>query len=162
MGNLTKFTTGQSFKSHIDSNGIYTVMDMGGIDIEGNRIENKRTNLLRDLLDKGDLIMCKDDIGGGQIIGRTCYIPENNKYVLGDHVFKLSFSKQNSLFIHYLINSPIFNTKVRLKAAGSAQLGLNLSTIQQEIIAFTIYEEQSKISSLFTHLDSLITLHQRG
>ncbi|WHO18501.1 restriction endonuclease subunit S [Mycoplasmopsis bovis] len=38
---------------------------------------------------------------------------------------------------------------------------LNLSQFESESVNFPNFAEQLKISSLFTYLDSLITLHQR-
>ncbi|WP_333781164.1 restriction endonuclease subunit S [Mycoplasma capricolum] len=160
LGNLTDFIVGKSFKGYIKNSGKYIVMDMGSIGRDGDRIENKYTDVKRDLLRKGDLVMCKDDIGGGQIIGRTCYIPDDNKYVLGDHAYKLSISNNDSLFFHYSINSPFFNLKMRVNAVGSAQLGLNVTTLKKQLTNFPNYQESNKISSLFSNLDSLITLHQ--
>ena len=66
----------------------------------------------KNLLNKGDLIMPKDDIGGGLIIGKTAYIDQNNKYILGDHVFCLKSKNINSLYLHYLINSSYIKVKL--------------------------------------------------
>ncbi len=44
--------------------------------------------------------MPKDDIGGGNIIGKTGYIDQNDKYVLGDHVYTLEVKGCESLFLH--------------------------------------------------------------
>jgi type I restriction enzyme S subunit len=70
--------------------------------------------------------MPKDDIGGGNIIGKVVYIDQDNKYILGDHVYKLTTKNLavDTLFYSYLINSNIVSSELKKKVAGSAQLGL--------------------------------------
>lgn len=157
----TEFVTGKPFSSELETDGRYIVMDMGTVSQEGNRIETKRTNTCRDLLRRGDLIMPKDDIGGGLIIGRTAYIPAENQYVLGDHVYRLRFSEENGLFIHYQINSTGFRKQVAPIVTGSAQLGLSSKNMRSLNINIPSSEEQMIIGRYFENLDNLITLHQR-
>ena len=154
---------GASFAEELDfENGKFIVMDMGSVDSNGYRVEGKKTNKNRDLLQKGDLVMPKDDIGGGQIIGKTAYITKENCYVLGDHVFRIRFKELNSLFSHYYINSPHYNQKIKLCVTGSAQLGLRGLYVENSIINYpNNYDEQSNIGRLFEQIDNLITLHQR-
>ena len=137
-------------------------MDMGTVNQEGNRIETKRTNVDRDILKKDDLIMPKDDIGGGLIIGRTAHIPLDNRYVLGDHVYRLRFNNINGLFIHYEINSSSIRSKIIPLVTGSAQLGISSKNIGSIKLNIPLIDEQVKISSLLNTIDNLITLHQRN
>ena len=154
---------GASFSNSIETDtGNFIVMDMGSVDCNGNRIENKKTNLKRDILLKGDLVMPKDDIGGGQIIGKTAYIPVENSYVLGDHVFRIRTKDLNSLFVHYFINSPIYNSKIKLNVTGSAQLGLRGMYVEKSLIKYPLSNiEQGLVACTFSKLDQLIALHQR-
>ena len=161
LGELTDFVTGKAFSSDLDDRGSYVVMDMGAVSQEGTRIETKKTNILRDPLCKGDLIMPKDDIGGGLIIGRTAYIPTDNRYLLGDHVYRLRFANENSLFVHYQINSSGLRKQIMPLVTGSAQLGLNSKNVQGVILNIPSLEEQLKIGDFFLKLDDLISLHQR-
>ena len=161
LGEKTEFVTGKSFSQELSDNGIYCVMDMGTVSQEGIRIETKKTNIQRDVLKQGDLIMPKDDIGGGLIIGRTAYIPSDNQYVLGDHVYRLRFDNDNGLFIHYQVNSDYVRKQVMPLVTGSAQLGLNSKNIQGVTISLPSYKEQMQIGEFFANLDNLITLHQR-
>ncbi len=153
---------GLSFSGSLEvENANYIVMDMGSVDSSGNRVESKKTNLKRDVLLKGDLIMPKDDIGGGQIIGRTAYIPSDNMYVLGDHVFRIRPKSIRSLFCHYFINSPYYNKKIKLCVTGSAQLGLRGTYVENSIIKYPLsLEEQDKIGDLFRTLDDLVILYK--
>ena len=156
-----KLYVGQSFSNDLMDGGPYIVMDMGTVDQEGNRLEHKKTNIQRDLLKTDDLVMPKDDIGGGLIIGRTAYIPCDNKFVLGDHVYRLRFSNENGLFVHYQINSHGFRKHILPLVTGSAQLGLNSKSIQGVYIRIPSYSEQVKIGSYFQNLDNLIALQQK-
>src|SRR5437763_6916332 len=100
---------------------------MGSVSTSGQLITTKQTNFEGDFLDYGDLVMPKDDIGGGNIIGRVAFIDQRGKYILGDHVYKLKLiiAEGDSLFLSYLINSYMINVSLRKKVSGSAQLGLN-------------------------------------
>ena len=82
--------TGKSKADKVDINGNYYIMDMGTVNSDGNILKIKPTFCNLDLLSYGDLVMPKDDIGGGLIIGKTGFIDEDNKYVLGDHVYLLN------------------------------------------------------------------------
>ena len=115
----------------------------------------------RDVLSENDLVMPKDDIGGGLIIGRTIHIPANNQYVLGDHVYRLRFKNENGLFLHYQINSDSVRKQIMPLVTGSAQLGLNSKNIQGVYVNIPSVDEQVKIGEYFSNLDNLITLHQR-
>lgn len=161
LGDLTKFQTGKSFSLELTNNGKYIVMDMGTIDQEGNRIESKTTNVTRDILKADDLVMPKDDIGGGLIIGRTAYIPTNSQYVLGDHVYQLRFHGIKGLFIHYQINSNHFRKQVKRLVTGSAQLGLNSKSLSKTIITIPSLPEQEKIADFFSTLDEKIDLKEK-
>ena len=162
-------TTSTSKIKYIDSSGKRYIMDMGTINSDGNIIYSKPTNYNKDLLNKGDLIMPKDDIGGGLIIGKTAYIDQNNKYILGDHVFCLKSKNINSLYLHYLINSSYINKSLRKKVTGSAQLGINSKNVLnqdifihekkvQDVIANTLFKIDSKILLNKIKLEKLLSL----
>lgn len=158
LGELSDLYTGKSFTNALEENGKYIVMDMGTVAQNGFRIESKHTNLLRDVLKKDDLVMPKDDIGGGLIICKTVHIPENNKYVLGDHVYRLHFEGQDGLFMHYLINSEKVNRSFKRKVTGSAQLGIKAQNVLNQILLIPCLEEQQKISQLLSNFDTAINL----
>ena len=161
LGEITDLYVGKSFAAHLSDSGIYVVMDMGSVSQDGYIIDNKKTTLNRDPLLINDLVMPKDDIGGGLIIGKTAFVNADNKYVLGDHVYRLRFSKHNGLFMHYRINSPTANRSLKRKVTGSAQLGIKSENVKNELLVIPKLEEQVKIGIFFQILDDLITLHQR-
>lgn len=86
-------------------NGKFLIMDMGSVSETGNNISYKRTNCTEDIIDEEGLIMPKDDIGGGKIIGRTAYVDQDNKYVLSDHVYLLYKLTENIIPLFATIKS---------------------------------------------------------
>ena len=135
---------------------------MGAISRDGKFIPSKRTSITTDYLEVGQLVMPKDDIGGGNIIGRTAYIDQGMKYVLGDHVFKLTITDGCSLFIHYLINHETVNKNLRRKANGTAQLGLSKKDVIKQVIFVPLdIMEQRKIASVLFIADKEIENHQK-
>lgn len=161
LGELANLFTGKSFTSELSESGRYVVMDMGSVSSDGLIIDSKLTDSNRDLLRKGDLIMPKDDIGGGLIIGKTAYIPCDKKYVCGDHVYRLRFdSGIDALFMHYEINSSRTQKRLRRKVTGSAQLGLNSKSVLYEIVSVPSFPEQRKIADLLSAVDDVIAAQE--
>ena len=150
--------TGKSKVDKVDMNGKYYIMDMGTVNADGNILKIKPTFCNSDLLSYGDLVMPKDDIGGGLIIGKTGFIDEDNKYILGDHVYLLKTKDINSLFLHYQINSRYINRQLKRKVTGSAQLGLKSDNIlNQEIFVYSD-NNQEIIANIFKLMDKKIEL----
>ncbi|PAC73176.1 restriction endonuclease subunit S [Bifidobacterium pseudocatenulatum] len=157
LGEITGLFVGKSFTSELNKNGRYVVMDMGSVSSDGSIIDAKLTDLDRDILRRGDLIMPKDDIGGGLIIGKTAYIPCDDKYVCGDHVYRLRFDSEiDGLFMHYEINSSGPQRRLGRKVTGSAQLGLNSKSVSSETVSVPSLPEQRKIADCLSSMDEVI------
>lgn len=156
IGEICDFYAAGSKSSYITENGQYYIVDMGAISSDGLLIATKQTNYACDFLKKNDLVMPKDDIGGGQIIGKTIVIEEDDKYILGDHVYKLT-TTINAKFLSYLINSPDINKYMRKMATGSAQLGLSKHSIAKCKVCFPAQEtEQQRIAAQLNEIDAHI------
>ncbi|MCP5060464.1 MAG: hypothetical protein GY937_27515 [bacterium] len=82
LGDVFAISTGTSKSAFATAEGDYWICDMGSVSSNGRLIVSKRTNHRGDLLNSGDLVMPKDDIGGGKIIGKVGYIDANHTYVL--------------------------------------------------------------------------------
>jgi len=147
-------TTGKSKSAYITFGGDFIVCDMGSVSIEGRIVASKRTNYRGDFLKKGDLVMPKDDIGGGKIIGRVGYIDYAERYVLSDHVYRLSAIDGDPLFFAYLINSHSINIALGKKVIGSAQLGLGRRSVEEQEILFPPLLEQSAIAQVLSDIDN--------
>ena len=159
LGNTFLLSAGYSKSAYVKDGGKYLIMDMGSVSSTGQVIAYKTTRNREDMLSKGDLIMPKDDIGGGNIIGRTAYIDKDDAYVLSDHVYKLTpkCDRESSLFYSYLINSGPVNISLRKKVGGSAQLGLGRKAVEeQEIRIPSTQAERVAISVVLYDLDGEI------
>jgi type I restriction enzyme S subunit len=153
---------GKSKSAYLIEGGDYWVCDMGSVSVEGRLIVSKRTNFRGDFLKRGDLIMPKDDIGGGNIIGKVGYIDANNAYILGDHVYCLRAVDGDPRFLAYAINSYQVNSELRKKVIGSAQLGLGRKSVNEQEIRVPKTPEQTAIADVLSEIDlELLGLEQR-
>ena len=141
----------------------YVVLDMGSVDRTGNLVAKKLTDDSSDVMRMGELVMPKDDIGGGQIIGKAVMVDRDDSYVLGDHVYRLTIFDGDPAFIRYAINSDSVNASLRRKVVGSAQLGLPRRAVEEQMIPFPPIGEQRAIvaalsdaSAWVESLDALI------
>ncbi len=134
---------------------------MGPVSTQGTLIASKQTDFKGDFLEYGDLVMPKDDIGGGKIIGRVALINQSDKYVLGDHVYRLRNVQGNSLFLSYLINSHQVNSGLKKKVIGSAQLGLGRKSIEEQIMTVPPLDEQQAIAAILSDMDAEIAALER-
>ena len=156
LGELFNISSGKSKSKYLDISGKNIIVDMGGISSDGKLIANKFTNYSDDFLTTQDLVMPKDDIGGGFIIGRVATIPQNNKYICGDHIYKLSILEGDINYFKYAINSYHVNKSFRQKANGTAQVGLNKKEVENQIVFSLSLPEQTKIANFLSSLDKQI------
>ncbi len=163
LGEICKLETTTSKSAFIDENGKYYIIDMGAVSMEGTLISSKRTNTCEDLLKINDIVMPKDDIGGGNIIGKTAIIKQENTYILSDHVFKLNIHDSDSNFISYLVNSYGYNKYMRRMSCGSAILGLSKKDVEKCLlnIPSDISEQQAIADVLSTADDEINLLNQK-
>lgn len=155
VSDVAEITTGKSKSEFIDAKGKYLIIDMGSVTRTGALVSTKPTNNSEDILVLGDLIMPKDDIGGGNIIGRVAKIDREQTYVLGDHVYLLRSKRQFSPdFLQYVINSHPVNKALRRKANGTAQLGLGKADVQKTWINVPEHAEQCAIAAILMLADS--------
>jgi type I restriction enzyme S subunit len=156
ISSVCKRSSGKSKSENISEDGENIIVDMGSISRDCKLIGNKRTNCQDDYLETNELVMVKDDIGGGNIIGKVVMIPFNNKYVCGDHVYKLKVLKGDVLYIYFAINSYEVNKSFRRKANGTAQIGINNRTVDEQKIPFPCFAEQQKIANFLSSIDAKI------
>ena len=129
---------------------------MGSVSKDGSFLTHKTTDVREDVLRTGDLVMPKDDIGGGQIIGKAVLVDEDERYVLGDHVYRLRLSDGFPAFVRYGINSYKVNIQLRSKVVGSAQLGLGRRAVLEQPISFPPLKEQEAIAEALSDADAAI------
>ena len=160
LGNMVNISSAGSKSQYIEESGRYLIVDMGAVSNEARIIAKKQTNYTHDFLSCGDIVMPKDDIGGGNIIGKTVVIDGDNKYILGDHVFKLRIKNTyEAKFISNLINSFVVNKYMRRMATGSAQLGLAKRDVEKCVLWLPVGPaEQKAIADVLSKADSEIDL----
>jgi type I restriction enzyme S subunit len=156
LGEVFAISAGSSKSAYISAEGDYWICDMGSVSTEGQLIVSKRTSYRGDFLLAGDLIMPKDDIGGGKIIGKVGHIDQDDTYILGDHVYCLRAREGDSRFLTYRINSYETNSALRKKVIGSAQLGLGRKSVEEQEILFPSPTEQTAIATILSDLDAEI------
>ncbi len=154
LKDIFTISAGKSKSSYVANGGQYWIVDMGSVSIDGKLIVSKATNFCGDFLRAGDLVMPKDDIGGGGIIGKVGYIDVDKVYVLGDHVYRLTANCGNPIFLSYAINGHVTNSALRKKVIGSAQLGLGRKSVEDQEMLFPGKEEQTAIATLLADMDT--------
>lgn len=156
IGEVCTISMAASKSGKLTTGGKYLVCDMGAVGRDGSLIAKKTVDDTRDLLKRGDLVMPKDDIGGGQIIGKAALVPSDDCYVLGDHVYGLRPQKGDPSFIALAINSFAVNAEIRKKVVGSAQLGLGRNSVMTQIIPWPNETEQKAISAILLDMEAEI------
>lgn len=159
LSDIAIIATGMSKAQYINESGDYFVIDMGAVSNEATLIAKKRTSYDEDFLNVNDIIMPKDDIGGGNIIGKCIIVSENRKYILGDHVFKIVIKNNFPLFICLKINSFEINKYMKRCATGSAQLGLSKKDVSKCLLFIpSDLAEQKAIAEILSKADEEIEL----
>ncbi|QVK09414.1 restriction endonuclease subunit S [Mycoplasma mycoides] len=160
LGDLFNYFNGKSYE-HIQSNrGKYELINLNSISIDGGLkssgkfIDGENKTLL-----KNDIVMILSDVAHGNLLGKVAVILHNNRYVLNQRVALLrSKSEININFVSHKLNSE--NLYFKENGTGTSQKNISKSVVEEYILRYPLNNEQSKISSLFSNLDSLITLHQ--
>ena len=149
LGEIFNVFTHSSKSQYVSDNGERYIVDMGSVSRDSRLIPSKKTDLDIDLLNIGDLIMPKDDIGGGNIIGKVAIIEEEEKYVCGDHVYRLSQKTRHDVsFLYFLINSRFVNNQLRRKAKGTSQIGLSKPDLLGQELSIPPLNRQKKIATI--------------
>ena len=158
LGDVFDVLTAPSKTKKIDDTGTKLIVDMGAIDRSSQLVAHKKIVTRTHPLNEGDLVMPKDDIGGGQIIGRVAYIPDSSSYELGDHVYGLRHKSDEAvpLFSYYRINEFEVLKSLRRKANGTAQLGLGKKDVLKQVVSFPSQSEQRAISFVLKGTDGSI------
>lgn len=154
LTSLTEFSTAKGIEPHEE--GQYIIMDMGTVDVYGKKLLHKKTDSCDVKLRKGDLVMPKDDIGSGLIICKTAYIDEDDKYVLGDHIYQLRFETEDPLFMHYFLNSDVAQKELRRFITGGAIKGIIAKNFKNIVFNLPSIEEQRVIAQFLHGIDEAI------
>jgi len=163
LGDLCEYWNGTSHENSVTDDGIYFLISLNSIDIDGNlKREMKKLSYTDNSLQKNDLVMVLSDVAHGNFLGLTDIIP-NDRYVLNQRMAGLrikDFNKVNPLFLRAFINK---NQKYfKRQGQGSSQLNLSKSSVTEfQILTPPKLPEQQKIASCLSSLDEVITGEQQ-
>ncbi|AXO91762.1 hypothetical protein MCCC1A01412_19725 [Bacillus anthracis] len=115
-----------------------------------------------ELLEKGDLVLA-DASEDYQGIATPAVITIDMPYKLvsGLHTIALRPKQVDSLFLYYLISSPIFRKYGYRVGTGMKVFGISVTNLLKFESIFPSLEEQTEIGNFFKQLDNTIALHQR-
>lgn len=154
---------GTALEKEFDNNGTHKVISIGSYSMnstynEQNLRINKNEFTEKYLLNEGDLAMVLNDkTKEGNIIGRSIYIDEDDKYIYNQRTERLiPVTGNNHKFLWYLMNSEQFRKKIKQMMQGATQVYINYNSIKDLSIYLPILEEQNKISNFFTKFDERI------
>lgn len=117
-----------------------------------------------EFLEKGDLVLAdasEDYQGIATAAVITIDIPF--RLVAGLHTIALRPKPKqvDSLFLYYLINSPVFRQYGYKVGTGMKVFGISVTNLLKFESMFPLLEEQTQIGNFFKQLDNIIALHQR-
>ncbi|MDQ0176459.1 restriction endonuclease subunit S [Bacillus chungangensis] len=115
-----------------------------------------------ELLEKGDLVLA-DASEDYQGIATPAVITIDTPYKLvsGLHTIALRPKQVDSLFLYYLIHSPIFRKYGYKTGTGMKVFGISVTNLLKFESMFPLLEEQIKIGNFLKQLDDTIALHQQ-
>ncbi|WP_298277847.1 restriction endonuclease subunit S [Ferroplasma sp.] len=117
-------------------------------------ITERRTNLSKYLLKKGDIIVAR-----AGTVGISVLVKEDlNNIIFGSYLIKLIFKRRrvDPNFIHYFFQSRFYWNKI-YSAQGSTIKNINIPFIKSIIIPVPKLREQQKIAKILSDTDNLIS-----
>lgn len=154
---------GTALEKEFDNNGTHKVISIGSYSMnstynEQNLRINKNDFTEKYLLNEGDLAMVLNDkTKEGNIIGRTIYIDEDDKYIYNQRTERLiPVTGNNHKFLWYLMNSEQFRKKIKQMMQGATQVYINYNSIKDLSIYLPILEEQNKIENFLGDIFNII------
>ncbi|MGI2241731.1 restriction endonuclease subunit S [Staphylococcus cohnii] len=154
---------GTALEKEFDNNGTHKVISIGSYSMnstynEQNLRINKNEFTENYLLNEGDLAMVLNDkTKEGNIIGRSIYIDEDDKYIYNQRTERLiPLTGNNHKFLWYLMNSEQFRKKIKQMMQGATQVYINYNSIKDLRIYLPILEEQNKIENFLGDIFNII------
>ena len=155
LGEICDYKNGGSFEKLVVDDGEFNLITLNSIDINGKLKSNhKKVAETDNSLLEGDLIMVLSDVAHGNFLGLSDIIPDNN-YVLNQRMGALK--PKVDLIRIYLKTFINYNQKYfKLMGQGSSQQNLSKGDILNFKVLFPIIEEQQKIATYISSIDTKI------
>lgn len=155
LSSICEYKNGGSFENYVCKDGIYNLISLNSIDINGKiKKEHKKVSISDNSLKKGDLIMVLSDVAHGNFLGLTDIVPGDN-FVLNQRMGALKPIKVvNTFYLKTFIN---FNQKYfKKKGQGSSQLNLSKGDVLNFSIKLPCISEQNKIANFLSAIEDKI------
>ncbi|MBZ4204569.1 restriction endonuclease subunit S, partial [Mycoplasma tauri] len=171
LGDVGSSVSGISLEKHLVNNSIYKFVSIGSFSENSEYVDQNlrielNSNTKPYLLNENDLVMILNDkTQYCNILGRVLKIGKNGKFIHNQRTQRIIPDKNifDPSYLYFLLNSFNFRRKIIQNSQGNTQVYINWKTIKTINLAYSNHiSEQIKISSIFTFIDTLITLHQRN
>lgn len=157
LGEVCDYKNGGSFEKYVCEEGLYNLISLNSIDINGRiKPNHKRSSISDGSLQKGDLIMVLSDVAHGNFLGLTDIVPGDN-FVLNQRMAALKLKIDvDRFYLKTFINKN--QSYFKLMGQGSSQLNLSKGDVENFIIKLPSLPEQGKIAQFLSSLDAKINL----
>jgi type I restriction enzyme S subunit len=157
LGEVCDYKNGGSFESSVCDEGLYNLISLNSIDINGKlKPEHKKVSENDNSLTKGDLVMVLSDVAHGYFLGLTDIIPTDN-YVLNQRMGALK--PKIKIERYYLKTAINFSQRYfKLMGQGSSQKNLSKNDVLDFKIELPTIEEQHQISRYLSSIDTKIEM----
>ena len=136
LGEIAEFKNGKSFENYIVQSGIYNLITLNSIDINGRLKKNHhKVNVNDDSLLKDDIIIVLSDVAHGNFLGKSTVIKASNRFVLNQRMgcIRIKTPSIYPTFVSIVINSH----QKYFKTAGKGSSQLNLG--KDDILSFPVF-----------------------
>ena len=93
---------GKAHEQHIDSTGIFTVVNSKFISTEGKVTKYSKENFCS--ARKGDILTVLSDLPNGKALAKTYYVNTDNKYAVNQRICIWRSKKDSPLFLSFIMN----------------------------------------------------------
>ena len=122
-----------------------------------NRISKEKYNDLGGAkLQRGDIVYCLRGT-----LGKNAFIDNFDEGTVASSLVALRSKNIDGKYLYFILNSDIEYRQRIVRDEGAAQPNLSAKSVSEYIIPVPSEAEQQQVSSYFSKLDILITLHQR-
>lgn len=122
-----------------------------------NRISKEKYNDLGGAkLQRGDIVYCLRGT-----LGKNAFIDNFDEGTVASSLVVLRSKNIDGKYLYFILNSDIEYRQRIVRDEGAAQPNLSAKSVSEYIIPVPSEAEQQQVSSYFSKLDTLITLHQR-
>jgi type I restriction enzyme S subunit len=165
VSEITKFHK-QGFYTTEEYNPSKKYYLLRGMDLNQNKLELKDTPKVN--ATEKDYDTFKIKVGDFLVVrsgnvGTYGIVYEDIPAIFGSYLIDFRFDTKlvTNKFFGYFYESDLFKNQLKKISQQSANTNINAENIKNTFISLPILDEQTKIGQYFSHLDNLITLHQR-